>query len=139
MRVDDGEWRYRQRKADEDEIYVADHLVQKATWPLYRHLVIWTALLIFLVGGGRLLYLNVFGVAEADAERAVFEESKSYVHGTIRDVRNLRVDYAKATSDGERTVIAQTVLHRVAAFDEGELPADLKTWVDSLRTAEVAR
>jgi hypothetical protein len=131
MRVDDGEWRYRQRKADEDEIYVADHLVQKATWPLYRHLVIWTALLIFLVGGGRLLYLNVFAVAEADAERAVFEESKSYV--------NLRVDYAKATSDGERTVIAQTVLHRVAAFDEGELPADLKTWVDSLRTAEVAR
>ena len=87
-------------------------------------------------GGGEYVYQTVWGVRTADARREVFEESKSFVHGTIRDIENLSVDYAKADSDAERTVIKLTVLHRVSTFDTKELPDHLQEFVNDLRKGD---
>lgn len=89
-----------------------------------------------IAGGGEYVYQKVWGVRTADVRREVFEESKSFVHGTIRDIENLAVDYAKADSDTERAIIKQTVLHRVSTFDTKELPEHLVTFVEDLRKGD---
>lgn len=89
-----------------------------------------------IAGGAEYVYQSVWGVRTADVRREVFEESKSFVHGTIRDIENLAVDYAKADSDTERAIIKQTVLHRVSTFDTKELPKHLAEFVEDLRKGD---
>lgn len=67
-----------------------------------------------------------------DAKREVFEESQSYQHGMIRDLRNLKKEYRLADSESEKRVIKGTFLHRVAPMEKNELPQDLRSFWNEL-------
>ncbi len=90
-------------------------------------------LLAAIGGGGRYVYLQTWGVRTADMERAVFEESKSYVQGTIRDLDNLRIQYYKTDNPTERAVLRETMRHRLVAFPDDKVPDHLKEFVAELR------
>ena len=90
-------------------------------------------LLAAIGGGGRYVYLQTWGVRTADMERAVFEESKSYVQGTIRDLDNLRIQYYKTDNPTERAVLRVTMRHRLATFPDDKIPDHLKEFVAELR------
>lgn len=66
------------------------------------------------------------------ARRNVFEESKSYKHGTTRDLQNLMLEYRKATNEGHKQALKATILHRIAAFPVEDLTPELRSFVAEL-------
>jgi hypothetical protein len=85
--------------------------------------------------GSSLMFYRTWAPAWASAEREVYEETQSFVHGTVRDLRNLRLEYHRATSDAERQVISRTILHRSADLDDDVLSeySNLQAFLDTLR------
>lgn len=80
-----------------------------------------------------LFELEFFGTKRADIERNIFEQSQSYRHGTIRDLRNLQMEYVDAEAGTpQRKVIRSTVIHQAGAVDRDELPADLRQFIEQL-------
>jgi len=71
--------------------------------------------------------------AEESLRREVYEESKSYIDGTIRDLDNLRMQWLTADTEPQRTAIANVAKHRSVDFPEEYLPEHLKAWIDSIR------
>ncbi len=81
-----------------------------------------------------LVALQFFGWASYDfwgkkyegTRREIFEQSKSYKHGTVRDLQNLVTTYHGASTDAHRDAIVQVIRHRIAAFDTQDLPAHVR-------------
>lgn len=92
-------------------------------------------LLASVISGSSLLFYRTWAPAWASAEREVFEETQSYVHGTVRDLRNLRLEYQRSESPSEKQVLKRTILHRAADLDDDVLDdyAQLEAFIDSLR------
>lgn len=89
----------------------------------------------FVANGAKLANLKFWGTKYANAEREVFEESKSYNHGMVRDLQNLRMEYESSEEgSAERDVIAQTALHRFSAYDKGDLPPEMEQFLNELET-----
>ena len=97
------------------------------------------AVVVFSIGGLSLAVKGTFLPWEESIRREVFEETKSYVHGTIRDLENLRLEYSRAENEGHKNVLRSTILHRIATFDQDKLPDDLRVFVENLRTEEENR
>ena len=76
--------------------------------------------------------LKFWGVKYEDARREIFEHSKAYTHGTIRDLQNLRLEYSKSNDESHRQILADTILHRSAAFPLEKLPHDLRKFINNL-------
>ncbi len=89
-----------------------------------------------------LLALTTFGTfqirkwllpAEEALRRDVYEESKSYIDGTIRDLENLMVQYGAVGDAVGRATIANIARQRSVDFPEDRLPAHLVEWLASIR------
>ena len=87
--------------------------------------------LIFLLQGFGLINLKFWGVKYQDAHREIFEKTKSYNHGMIRDLENLCLQYQELESDSHKQAIAATIRHRKSSFN-GELPQHVKNCINSL-------
>jgi hypothetical protein len=86
----------------------------------------------WLVQGNDFFMYKVFAPQYADAQREVFENSKSYNQGMIQELQNLQVDYVKATPE-QKDALASIILHRTADFDVNKLPSDLRKFIEQLR------
>lgn len=71
----------------------------------------------------RIWNVSFWGTRLADADRAVFEQSKSYRDGTVRDLENLTVEYASLTDADAKAVVLSTIRHRVAGVPADIVPA----------------
>ena len=90
-------------------------------------------ILAFSLQGLGYISLKFWGPKYEDARREIFENTKSYKHGMIRDLQNLRMEYKKATDEGTRGMLSDTILHRTAALPLEGLPYDLRNFITTLR------
>jgi len=86
-----------------------------------------------LVGGGygSLALYKTFAPQWEDARTDVYRNSKSYVEGTIRDLRRLKREYEKA-DESQRTSLRTIILQRSDELDYDQLPGDIRRFIESL-------
>ena len=90
------------------------------------------AVLAFYSNGLSLLLKRTFGVADANADRRIFEQSQSYNEGMIRDLEHLQQQYVAAPV-GERGALRALIIHRFEVYPEQELPADLRAFYSTIK------
>ncbi len=86
-----------------------------------------------VVGGsyGSLALYRTFAPQWEDARTDVYRNSKSYVEGTIRDLRRLKREYEKA-DESQRSTLRTIIFQRSDELDYDQLPGDLRRFIDSL-------
>jgi hypothetical protein len=86
-----------------------------------------------IVGGsyGSLALYRTFAPQWEDARTDVYRNSKSYVEGTIRDLRRLKREYEKA-EESQQSTLRTIILQRSDELDYDQLPGDLRRFIDSL-------
>lgn len=97
-------------------------------------LIIVVALIVGGTFGAGYLGLAVyrtFGTAYESARTDIYRNNKSYIEGTIRDLRDLRREYVTA-EDGHKDAIRTLILHRAGELDWDRLPSDLREFLNEL-------
>ena len=97
-------------------------------------LVAFLALIWVLVGNEFFLY-KFFAPKQEAVRRSVFEQSRAFNAGMVRDFENLRMEYMKHIDSDAKAVIADTILHRAAGYnlDDPLVPSDLRIFIAQLR------
>ncbi len=96
-------------------------------------MIIYIVVLLALLTAGVFGIRKVFLPAEESLRREVYEESKSYIDGTIRDLDNLRLQWIGADNEAHKDAIAATARHRAADFPDSELPQRVLDWLNEIR------
>lgn len=89
-------------------------------------------LLSFGLGWFGLEYDKVFMPKRVALERSVFEHSKVYNDGMLRDLENLEMQYRSASSE-QKEALKAVILHRFSVYPESELPPNLRNFYNDLR------
>ncbi len=85
--------------------------------------------LIALLAFGGFQVRKVLLPAEESLRRDVYEESKSYIDGTIRDLDNLRLQWLGADNDVQKGALASVATQRASDFPRDELPERIREWL----------
>lgn len=83
----------------------------------------------------QLAVMRMYGTEFESVKTDIYRENKSYAEGTIRDLRELQVDYIKAT-DSQKEPLAGLILHRANELDWDRLPADVRTFLNELKAEQ---
>ena len=76
---------------------------------------------------------SFFTPKEQSIQRQVFEETKSYVYGNIKDIAKYHEEYLKADKEGKK-IIANIVKERFPNFDANKIHSyTLKQWFIHVR------
>lgn len=105
------------------------------TLKIVFYFVLFVALFIgasFAVPYLRLQILRMYGTEFESVKTDIYRENKSYVEGTIRDLRELRVTYIQSTPSQQET-LKSLILHRANELDWDRLPADLREFLEELQ------
>lgn len=97
-------------------------------------LVLALCLLVGLVIGGnhlRLYVMRTFGTEYENVRTDIYRNNKSYVEGTIRDLRELRREYL-AADDEHKDAVKSLILHRAGELDYDRLPSDLRSFLKEI-------
>jgi hypothetical protein len=86
---------------------------------------------IFGASYGGLYMFKTFAPQWEDARTDVYRNSKSYVEGTIRDLRRLKREY-EAAEDSQQSTLRTIILQRSDELDYDQLPSDLRRFIESL-------
>lgn len=81
------------------------------------------------VSFGSLAACRYFGPKWESARTDVYRTNKSYVEGTIRDLRDLKRQWATARDETAREAVAKLALHRAGELDWSNLPRDLQDFL----------
>ena len=82
---------------------------------------------------GGLYIERFFAPKEQSVQRQVFEETKSYVYGSIRDIAKYHEEYLKADKK-EKRIIANIVKERFPNFDPDKIHSyTLRQWFVAVR------
>lgn len=79
----------------------------------------------------RLQVMRLYGTELESVKTDIYRENKSYVEGTVRDLRELQVDYVKA-NESQREALASLILHRANELDWDRLPSDVREFLEGL-------
>lgn len=88
--------------------------------------------LTWIVQGNEFFLFSVFAPRVEAVRRQTFEQTKSYRQGMAQDLDRWYVEYQSADAT-HKEAIASVVRHRLADFDESDLPPYLATWVREIR------
>ncbi len=75
-----------------------------------------------------LVEFQIFGTAEADAKRQVFEQSKSYRDGAVQELQNMQFEYLKTDPEHQKG-LRSLILHRAASVPQDAMPDDLRAFI----------
>jgi hypothetical protein len=89
--------------------------------------------LTWILQGNDFFMYKVFGLRYEQTRREIFEQSKAYRQGMIQELQNMQFSYEQA-SPASKEALASIILHRAADVDETILPADLKSFIEQLKT-----
>jgi len=95
--------------------------------------------LVWLVEGNDFFLYKVFAPQYAKVQRNVYENTQSYVKGTIQDLRQYQAQYATAKDTGAKQAIASLIIHTAADYGEDRLPSDLQSFVSDLRNQSILK
>jgi hypothetical protein len=97
-------------------------------------LVVSVVALTFGVSALGLVHLSFFGPKYQEAERKIYEETPSYVQGKEQTLAELRLEYRKAKTAGERSNIKSMIINEAATMDLDQLKdSSLRRFVRTLR------
>ena len=119
-------------RREHDEDWVSPHDYDQMWTHGPKMIVFWLTMVVLLIFGG-FQVKRILLPAEEALRRDVYEESKSYRDGTIRDLDNLRLQWL-AAEGVHQSAIADIARHRAADFPRDDLPERLRDWL-----AEVTR
>lgn len=68
-------------------------------------------------GWFNVFFKNTVGVANATADRNIFEQGKSYTQGMISDLANYKYEYETSTDETARKAIKNLIRDKFANFD----------------------
>jgi hypothetical protein len=80
---------------------------------------------------GSLALYRTFAPQWEDARTDVYRNSKSYVEGTIRDLRRLKREYEKA-EESQQSTLRTIILQRSDELDYDQLPGDIRRFLETL-------
>lgn len=90
-------------------------------------------ILVLFVGTTASIYwYRHFGIMRESATTDIYRENKSYVEGTIRDLREMQVKYVEA-NDSQKEALSSLILHRANELDWDRLPSDVQDFLHSLK------
>lgn len=73
-----------------------------------------------------------FGTRYENANRKIFENNQSHVHGTIKNLTRLRYEY-KTAEEGHKVALREMILLEAAEFGEARLPYELQSFINTLK------
>lgn len=85
--------------------------------------------------GGLALYRAIAPEWE-EARTDVYRNTKSYVEGTIRDLRRLKRDYDSA-DDKQKTALRTIILQRSDEVNMEQMPEDIRRFVEDVRNFSI--
>ena len=107
----------------------------KETFALFGAIILIFALVLGVAFGApylRLQVLRMYGTELESVKTDIYRENKSYVEGTVRDLRELQVDYQTADAS-QKEAVASLILHRANELDWDRLPSDVRQFLNELR------
>lgn len=106
-------------------------LTKATKWALWWISISILAIVIFTVVGIELK--KQFGVENANIDREIYEESKSYVHGKLQDLAKYYEEYQKS-DEQEKQAIKNLIQLNFAEFNLKHIENDmLKTFLTEMR------
>jgi hypothetical protein len=88
-------------------------------------------LLLFLSIGG-IVWKNTLGVANANADRAIYQGSASYIDGKNQLIAKLRRDYTGISEPARQRAMAAYIRTEVSQIDLSKLTQENREFVKSL-------
>jgi len=88
--------------------------------------------LVFVIQFFALESYKFFGVKWENAKTDVYRGNKSYIEGTIRDLRDLKRQYIQADSEESKAGIRTLIIQRSGELDYDRLPSDLRVFLREL-------
>lgn len=90
--------------------------------------------MVWLVQGNDFFMYKVFAPQYAKVQRQTFEQTKSFISGTINELEKYKLQYALAKDQGTKDALASVILHDASNLpDPSVMPADLYLFVQSLK------
>ncbi len=91
---------------------------------------------VFVVGGtvGYIAWYRQAAPAMQDAERDVYENTQSFVHGKIDQLSKMKREYEGTEDDVVRKAIRNEALIAADTIDRVKLPLSLRKWLSQLET-----
>lgn len=83
----------------------------------------------------RLQVMRAYGTELESVKTDIYRENKSYVEGTVRDLREMQVEYVTA-NDSQREALASLILHRANELDWDRLPNDVRRFLNELKVKQ---
>lgn len=87
----------------------------------------------WLFQGNDFFLYRFFAPRYEQVRRETFEQSKSYNQGMIQELENMHYQYIQA-DDEHKKALSFIILHRVADYNQDNLPSDLRTFINDLRS-----
>ena len=94
--------------------------------------IVLLAALIAAVSFGSLGLYRYFAPQWESARTDTYRENKSYVEGTIRDLRDLKRQWTTARDDDGKRAIAELAKQRAGELDYDRLPRDVREWLKDI-------
>lgn len=97
-------------------------------------------LVLLVIGLGWLFTANdiamksTLGVASSDADRKVYERSKTFVDGATLELGRLRLEYLKSKDEDYRKGLRYEIVRAGAKLDRSTLPEDLQKFLAEIDT-----
>jgi hypothetical protein len=82
---------------------------------------------------GSIAWKNTFGVADANADRHIYQESASYIDGKNQLIAKLRHDYLALTDLDSKKGLANYVRQEASSIDLSKLTEENRNFVKSLK------
>ena len=82
----------------------------------------------------KLQVMRTYGTELESVKTDIYRENKSYVEGTVRDLREMQVEYTKAGED-HKSALRSLILHRANELDWDRLPSDVRDFLEDLKDA----
>lgn len=90
-------------------------------------------LLGWVIQGNDFFMYKVFAPKYEEARRETYEQSTSYIQGTIQELERLQVEYVNAPNESAKETVAAVILKRASGFPEDRLPSDLRIFINDLK------
>jgi hypothetical protein len=89
--------------------------------------------LAFTLELGSLSWKRFFAPRHENVKREVFLNTRSYNEAKLQELLKMRKEYLLAKDETEKEVLASTIRHTFAEYDESKLPEDLRRFLYQIK------
>jgi hypothetical protein len=90
-------------------------------------------ILVLALDYSSILWEGFIGPKRQDVRRKIFKETRSYNEAKLQELLKYRKEYLMSKDEVEKSVLASTIRHAFAEYDESKLPYDLKQFLKEIK------